>query len=100
VNLLVPEHGVSEPFRLRESQRSLELWTDVRFSDSAVEISHENDSGQLLDKRAILRFDVGELLLRNRLFVEPFDKVVECARRVGHVFRVRAGQFGKNSFRV
>ena len=72
----------------------------VRFSDSAIEVSHENYGRQLLDERAVFRLDVGELLFRYRLFVESFEKVVERPRRTDQVFRVGAGQFGKNSFRV
>src|SRR5215470_6170360 len=49
MNLLVPEHRVFEPFRLRKPESRFDLRTYVRFSDSAIEVRHENHRWKLFD---------------------------------------------------
>lgn len=55
MNLLVPAHGILEPFTLGKSQRRFDLGTYAGLADSLVQLGHEHDSGDLLDQGGVFR---------------------------------------------
>src|SRR5271165_2021903 len=98
MNLLVPEHRILEPFRLRESQRGFDLRADIGFADAAIEIGHEYDGGKLLHQGPVFGFEIRELRVANRTLIEPFKKMMKAAKRPHNIFRIRAGESGENGF--
>ena len=58
MDVLVPAHRIFQPLFPREAQRRFDLRADVRLADTAVEIGHEDDGGNLLEQRAVFGFKV------------------------------------------
>src|SRR3984885_12906625 len=62
MNLLIPANGIFQPFFLRKTESRLDLRTDIGFTDSPLQVSHENHSGDLLDQSTIDRIGFRQLL--------------------------------------
>ena len=86
--VLIPAHGILQPFALRKPERRLDLRTDVGVTDAFIDGSHEDHGGDLLDQRAISRFVIqpdvcfiliGGMSLRSHSFV--------LKKNGGHVVR-------------
>ncbi len=99
MNLLIPLHGIFEPFRLREAQRRFDLRAHIGFADAAVEVCHEHHRRQLLNQGSVFGFQIGELRFRDRPLVKPFEEVMQGAQGFDNVLGVSAGEFRQNCFR-
>src|SRR5579859_7721398 len=82
VNLVVPANRIFQPLFLRETESGLDLGADVSLADTAIEICHENNSGDLLYQRAVSGFKVGKLRIlcftRTRMFRWVYDVSRGC----------------------
>ena len=58
MNAVVPANRIFEPLFARVAKRRFDLRTDVCLTDTAIEVSHEDDRRNLLEERAILRLQI------------------------------------------
>jgi hypothetical protein len=62
MDVVIPANRIIEPFFTCESKHLFDLRADVGFAHTTVQKSHENHSGNLLDKDAVSVLDAGEVL--------------------------------------
>ena len=78
MNVAVPANRVFQPLLLRKTQRGFNLRADVGLADSAIEVRHEDDRGNLFHQGAISGFEIGELRIFRPLLVRPLRWIYDA----------------------
>ena len=96
MNLLIPANGIFQPFFLRKTESRLDLRTDIGFTDSPVQVSHENHGGNLLDQSTIDRIGLGQMLFPI-VFIFFIRRISRC-RLLGGIPEKYGGKINQQSF--
>ena len=88
VNVLIPANRILQPFFPRISEGRFNLRAHIRFTDTPVEMGHENNRRYLLQKGAVFRLKVWSVRIRRRLMA-IFSEIIQnrIQGRVDKYFR-------------